>query len=161
MEQLHTRWTRDEQRAFLDSRYLGRLNHADRNSGRAHFGTMLGRFVIGGASLAPTLTAAGAVANSGIQFWLKIIGIVIGAMVAVATATMGAVRASSTWQTYYGLRVELEAIGWQAAANRTQDGADPEADWDKFVTTVNKAIDAHSKRYTAEIVDPSVSQPGT
>ena len=47
---------------------------------------MTGRFVIGAASLAPILTAAGAVANSGFQFWLKIIGIALGAVVAVATA---------------------------------------------------------------------------
>jgi hypothetical protein len=153
MERLHSRWTSDDQRVFLDSHYLERLERAGRNSSRAHFGTMTGRFVIGGASLAPILTAAGAVANSGFQFWLKIIGIVIGAVVAVTTAMMVAVRASPTWQTYYDLRVALERIGWEAVA-------DPNYPWAKFTANVNDAVTDHSKRYIARIVDPSTSQPG-
>jgi hypothetical protein len=153
MDQLHARWTSDEQRVFLDSHYRVRMERAAHNSGIAHFGTMSGRFVIGGASLAPILTAAGAVANSGFQFWLKIVGICIGALVAVTTATMVAVRASPTWQTYYDLRVALEEIGWQAQA-------DPSYSWAHFVSAVNDAIDSHSKRYAATIIDPSVSQPG-
>jgi len=75
---------------------------------------MSGRFIIGAASLASILTAAGAMATSGFQYWLKIIGIGIGALVAVTIATMTAVRASPTWLTYYDLRVDLEQIGWQA-----------------------------------------------
>jgi hypothetical protein len=154
MERLHSRWTGDDQRAFLDSRYLERLERAGRNSSRAHFGTMTGRFVIGGASLAPILTAAGAVANSGFQFWLKIIGIAIGAVVAVTTAMMIAVRASPTWQTYYDLRVALERIGWQALA-------DPDYSWAQFASSVNDAVTDHSGRYAARVVDSSASQPGT
>jgi hypothetical protein len=153
MERLHSRWNTEDQRAFLNSRYLERLERAGHNSSRAHFGTMTGRFLIGGASLAPILTAAGAVANSGFQFWLKIIGIAIGALVAVATAMMVAVRASPTWQTYYDLRVALEQIGWEAQA-------DPEYTWPKFVTAVNSAVTAHSQRYAAMVVDPSASRPG-
>jgi hypothetical protein len=154
MERLHSRWTSDDQRAFLDNHYLERLERAGQNSSRAHFGTMTGRFVIGGASLAPILTAAGAVANSGFQFWLKIIGIAIGAVVAVTTAMMVAVRASPTWQTYYDLRVALERIGWQALA-------DPGYPWAQFASNVNDAVTDHSKRYVARVVDPSTSQPGT
>jgi len=153
MERLLSRWNTEDQRAFLNSRYLERLERAGHNSSRAHFGTMTGRFLIGGASLAPILTAAGAVANSGFQFWLKIIGIAIGALVAVTTAMMVAVRASPTWQTYNDLRVALEQIGWEAQA-------DPEYTWPKFVTAVNSAVTAHSKRYAAMVVDPSASRPG-
>ncbi len=153
MQRLHSRWTSEDQHAFLEGRYLERMERAGHNSSRAHLGTMTGRFVIGGASLAPILTAAGAVANSGFQFWLKIIGIAIGALVAVATAMMVAVRASPTWQTYYDLRVSLERIGWQAEA-------DPGYLWADFVTAVNDAVTAHSQRYTAMVVDPSTSRPG-
>jgi hypothetical protein len=153
MRQLHSRWTSDEQRVFLDSHYLERMERAGQMSGRAHFGTMTGRFLVGGASLAPILTAAGATANSGLQFWLKIIGIGVGALVAVVTAMMVALRASPTWLTYYDLRVALEQIGWRAQADRDYP-------WLQFVTAVNDAMADHSRRYAAGVVDPSASQPG-
>jgi hypothetical protein len=153
IDELRLRWTSHEQRVFLDNHYLERMQRAGRISGQAHAATMAGRFVVGGASLAPILTAAGAVANSGFQFWLKIVGIGIGALVAVVTATMVAVRASPTWQTYYDLRVALEQIGWQAQS-------DPTYAWSTFVTAVNQAITDHSTRYAARVVDPSATQPG-
>ena len=153
MERLHSRWPGEDQAAFLDDHYLERLQHAAKNSRRAHFLTMTGRFVIGAAALAPTLTAAGAVATKGPQLWLKIIGIALGAVVAVATATMVAVRASPTWQTYYDLRCILEKIGWAAEAN-------PACLWADFVAAVEGAITDHAKGYAAKVVDPSTTQPG-
>ena len=153
MERLHARWSGPEQTVFLDVRYFERMQRAARSSGLAHGLTQSGRFVIGIAALAPILTAAGTDALSGFQYWLKILGIAIGALVAVTTAMMTAVRASPTWLTYYDLRVDLERIGWEAQA-------DVSYTWTTFVSEVNKAVSAHSKRYATSVVDPSPDTPG-
>ena len=154
LERLHARWPQPEQHVFLDTRYYERMERAARSSGLAHGLTQSGRFVIGAAALSPVLTAAGADALSGWQYWLKILGIAIGALVAVTTAMLTAVRASPTWLTYYDLRVELERIGWQAQG-------DPQYTWATFVTAVNDAVHDHSTRYATAVVDPSTVTPGT
>jgi len=154
MSALYDKWPNQAQQTFLKRRYLERMKHARRLSSVSRGGTTSGRFIVGAASLAPTLTAAGAVSNSGVAFWLKIVGIGLGALVAIATAMLVAIRASGTWAIYHDLRVELETLGWRA-----QSGGG-EMSWKTFTTGVSKAVNKAANRYSTDVVRDATAHPG-
>ena len=130
------------------------MKHARRLSSVSRGGTTSGRFIVGAASLAPTLTAAGVVSNSGVAYWLKIGGIALGALVAIATAMLVAIRASGTWAIYHDLRVGLENLGWAM-----QSGVG-DTSWETFTAEVEKAVTTAANRYSADVVRDTAVNPG-